>query len=147
MKVVLLENIPGLGRIDDIKEVSEGYARNFLFPKHLAVQSSSAIMSKLSQRQERASADAEADLSRQQRLAESLDGLEITLTEKTNDQGVLYAAIPAQKVIDELKRRGYAVHKKELRLPSIKSTGESIAWVKLSHGLEVKIKIVVNSIG
>ncbi len=143
MKVILLETVAGLGRIDEVKDVTEGYARNFLFPRHLAVQAFPDTLAKISARQTKKSATAEAELRRQEQLAEQLDGLEIQLTEKTNDQGVLYAAIPVPKIVAALRERGYSLAKSEIVAPSIKALGDHKVKIKLKHGLEADITVRV----
>ena len=82
MKVILLRSVPGLGDIDDVKEVAEGYARNFLFPKHLAVQASAKASNELVARKKKEVRQAEQDLSEQQNLAQRIDGLELEIKEK-----------------------------------------------------------------
>ncbi len=141
MKVILLENVPSLGRADEVKEVSEGYARNFLFPRNLALQASPKALADIAAQQKKKTANAEAELRRQENLVEEIDGLEIEVTEKTNDQGVLYAAISPQKIIDALTKRGYAITKNELKMPAIKSLGDHKAKIKFKHGLEAEITI------
>ncbi len=139
MKVILLENVTNLGLIDEVKEVSEGYARNFLFPRHLAVQASPKALAAIASQHQKKTSTAEAEFRRQAQLTEEIDGLEIELSEKTNDQGVLYAALSAQKITDALRQRGHAVSKNELQLPSIKTLGEHKVKIKLKHGLEAEI--------
>ncbi len=141
MKVILLENITNLGKIDEVKEVSEGYARNFLFPRNLAVQASPKALADIANQNKKKTSSAESELRRQEQLAEEIDGLEIELGEKTNDQGILYAALSPQKVIDALHKRGYTVTKTELQLPSIKTLGEHKVKIKFKHGLEAEIMV------
>lgn len=141
MKVILLENVPSLGGTDEVKDVSEGYARNFLFPRHLAIQASPKALADMAAQQKKKTANAEAELRRQEQLVEEIDGLELEVTEKTNDQGVLYAAISPQKIIDALTKRGYTIAKSELNLPAIKTLGDHQAKIKFKHGLEAEITI------
>lgn len=146
MKVVLVQNVSGLGVIDDIKEVSEGYARNFLFPRHLAVQASAAAQKGAADRQRRQTKEAQRTLQREQTLAGQLDGMEIEFSEKAGPAGQLYAAIGAQKVAEYLSGKGFALKKNNIGLPPIKAAGEHRATVKLGHGLEADLKIIVHAV-
>lgn len=144
MKVILLQDVPGLGKADAIKEVAEGYARNFLFPKHLAVQASNQAMANLAAHQNKLAKAAEQDLHSMQQTAERLDGLEIFFKEKASEKNMLYSAINATKVADKLLAMGYMVNKKQILLEPIKAVGEFGAKVKFPHGLEAELKIIVS---
>ncbi len=71
MKVILLQNVPCLGKIDEVKNVADGYARNFLFPKHLAVQSTSSAIAEIEAQKKKKAKDELKDLQKQQVLAEN----------------------------------------------------------------------------
>ncbi|MCX6782081.1 MAG: 50S ribosomal protein L9 [Candidatus Magasanikbacteria bacterium] len=146
MKVILLAKVAGLGEIDDIKEVAEGYAVNFLFPRHLAVLASTKSVSELNADKRRKAKEEETDLKTQQSMASRLDGLPVTFTEKTNEAGFLYAGVGAQKIFDSLKKLGFEIDKNRISVNLIKEPGEYSATIKLRHGLEAKIHVIVNSI-
>jgi len=144
MKVILLRKVPGLGDIDDVKEVAEGYARNFLFPKHLAAQASSQATRDVDTRREKEKRIAEQDLHEQQALAGRIDGLEAELKERANDRGVLYAAVTAQKLAQALQRLGYKVDPKQIFMKPLKELGNHSVHIKFRHGLEAEITVLVN---
>ncbi|TAN32751.1 50S ribosomal protein L9 [Patescibacteria group bacterium] len=144
MKVVLVQNVSGLGKADEVKEVADGYARNFLFAKNLAVPATSKILSDLAARQAKKTKNAEQDLRDQQATAEKLDGREVFVKEKASESGALYAAVGPQKISEALKKMGFAVNKNKIILKPIKEAGEYKAKIKLGHGLEAEITIVVN---
>ena len=146
MKVILLKKIKGLGEMDDVKEVAEGYARNFLFPNHLAVQSTSAAIQKINSDKKKVVEKTEADLHEQQSIAGQLDGLEIELMEKANEKSVLYAAVTSQKICDSLKKQGYNVLPDQIQMKPIKKSGTFTANIKFGHGLEAEVKIIVQAI-
>lgn len=146
MKVVLLQEVKGLGKTDEIKEVNEGYARNFLFPKHLAVVAKDKALRELGEKKLRQSKDAEADLRMQQDLAAKLDGIEIHIKEKASDAGVLYAAIGHAKIMQELGKRGIKLERNQLSNTTIKKAGEFPIKVKLRHGLEAEITVQVETL-
>lgn len=145
MKVILLQDVPGLGKSDQIKEVADGYARNFLFPRHVAVPASAKAEAELSARKHREAKLAEQELKAEQELASRLDGLEVEFTERVSAGGSLYAAITSQRVVDKLQTLGFSIDKGALTMKPIKAAGTSGAVVRLRHGLEANVSIVVRA--
>lgn len=146
MKVVLLQDVKGVGKADEIKEVSEGYARNFLFPKHLAVQALEKNIKELSDRKRREAKESEKELQELQSLAGRLDGLEIQVKEKASETGMLYASVGQQRLVQELKKKGFKIEKNQIENLSIKKSGEYTVKIKLSHGLEAQIIVRVETL-
>jgi len=142
MKVILLAKIAGLGQPDDIKEVADGYAVNFLFPRHLAVQASEKAVKNLTVAKSKKAKLLERDLIEQQSLASRLDGLTISIKEKANEGGLFYAAIGSQKIFDALKKLDLDVEKNNIMAKAIKEAGEYDVLIKLRHGLEAKIHLI-----
>ncbi len=145
MKVILLQKVVGLGNPDDIKEVNDGYAVNFLFPKHLAVQASKKAINNLAVQKKKTAKEAENDLRLQQSMADRLDGLEIKFKESVNGKNQLYSAVGAQKISEKLQQLGFAVEKKQIEVALIKAVGDYKAKIKFRHGLESNISIVVSA--
>jgi large subunit ribosomal protein L9 len=145
MKVVLIQNVPGLGKIDEIKEVAEGYARNFLFAKNLAVPATNKALGDIESRQARKVKEYERDLKDQQILAGKIDGWEINITEKASVAGMLFAAVGAQKISDLLKKSGFVIEKNRIIMKPVKEAGEYKAKIKMRHGLEAEITIIVTA--
>lgn len=146
MQVILLQDVKGIGKADEIKEVADGYARNFLFPKHLAVQSSASAAADLMNKMKRAAKEAEKELQREQSLASRIDGLELEFKEKASDGGILYAGITAAKVAEALTKKGYPVVKDHVKLTPIKELGSYQATIKFQHGLEAIITVIVTAV-
>lgn len=146
MKVLLLQNIPGLGKIDEVKNVADGYARNFLFPKHLAVQSTAHALAGIEAHKKKKAKDELKDLQKQQDLAQKLDDLEVVFKEKASESGQLYAAVGAAKICEALQKLGHEVDKDQIIIDKpIKEAGEYQAKVKLRHGLEATLNLIVNA--
>lgn len=144
MKVILLGKVRGLGNMDDIKDVADGYARNFLFPQHLAVPASMQVMADLEAAKKRRAKEEAADLQRQQAVAERLDGLELEIKEKANEQGMLYAAVAPAKVAEALAKFGFNIDKERVVMrPPIKAVGEYPIKIKFRHGLEAEVKLTI----
>jgi len=143
MKVILIQNVEGLGKTDDVKEVSDGYARNYLFAKNLAVTATKKILEDLQGRKTKASKNDEIDLREQQSLADRLEGWEVNLKEKANESGLLYAAVGPQKISEALHKAGFNVDKNQITVKPIKEAGEYKAKIKFRHGLEAEITVTV----
>lgn len=146
MQVVLLQDVKGVGKADEIKEVNEGYARNFLFPNHLAVQASDKKIKELTDRKRKESKESERELQELQGLAGRLDELELLVKEKASETGILYASVGPQRLAQELKKRGFKIEKSQIQNLNIKKAGEYTVTVKLNHGLEAKITVRVETL-
>ncbi|MEK7680822.1 MAG: 50S ribosomal protein L9 [Patescibacteria group bacterium] len=144
MRVILIQNVPELGKIDEIKDVADGYARNFLFAHNLAVPATKKSLADLEMKRKKQIKNGELELREQQSAAEKLDGLEIEISEKVSEGGALYAAIGPQKVADILGKRGFKIFKNQVIMKPVKEAGEYIAKVKLGHGLEADVTVVVS---
>lgn len=144
MKVVLIQNVPGLGKIDDIKEVSEGYARNFLFARNLGMPATPKMVADVSARRVKKVKNSESELLEQQAVAQRLDGWEIAIKEKISAGGGLYAAVHAQKIIEVLAKSGFKIDKNQVIMKPIKETGQHSVKIKFSHGLEADVHVVIS---
>lgn len=146
MKVVLLKDVKDVGRQGDVCAVSDGHARNFLFPRQLAVLATPDAVREGERAKKRKTEEAERDLHSTEDVASAIDGFELEVKEKANDVGTLFAAVTAKKVADELKKRGYAVEATHVRsgVP-IKECGEFDLQLEFPHGLEATIKVIVTS--
>jgi len=143
MRVILIQNVAGVGKIDEAKDVSEGYARNFLFARNLAMPVTKQALADLQTRQNKKTKDYEAELRAEQSLADKLDGWELVLKEKVSQGGALYAAVGPQKVSEALARSGFKINKDQIMLKPIKEAGEYKAKIKFKHGLEADVDVVV----
>lgn len=143
MKVILLQNVPGLGRVDDVKEVADGYARNFLFARHLAVPASQKATNDLLKKHQKATKEAERDLEIQQKLAEKIEGREIELKEKVSEGGHLYAAVTALKVAEVLRKAGFRIDGDQISMKPLKEAGTFPVKIKFRHGLEATILVLI----
>lgn len=146
MKVILIQNVPGLGKIDDVKDVSEGYGRNFLFAKNLAVPATQKAVLDVEHRHYKKTKDIESELREEQAVAERLDGWEVSLKEKTNAAGALYASVGPQKIAEALQKSGFKIDKNKIIMKPIKETGSHQAKIKFSHGLEAEVHIVISKV-
>jgi large subunit ribosomal protein L9 len=147
MKIILLENIEKLGRKFEIKEVAEGYVRNFLLPKKLAKVVTPKILEWALEKEKEAQKAAENELKEVQELAEKLDGLEFIFKVKTGEQNQLYESIDSQKISQKIKEAGFPLIKiSQIELKEkIKELGEYPIKIKLDHNLEAEIRVIVET--
>lgn len=145
MKVIFLKDVLGIAQRDDVREVAEGYARNFLFPRNLAERADSANLKNLEQRKVRHEREREAELKDAQELAQKIEGLEIRIQAKASEEGTLFGAVSPSMIISQLSKLGYPQIKKGSVVLSepIKRVGEYQATIALDHGIEATVKIVV----
>lgn len=144
MKVILLQDIENLGKKHEIKEVADGYARNFLLPNKLAQFADESSLRDLEEKKAVAAKEAEESLKVIQQQVAELEGQEIEIGAKISEENKLYAAISEQKIANLLKERGFDVLKSQVKLSEpIKTLGEYEAVIEYDHGLEAKIKLIV----
>lgn len=144
MKVVLLKDVPSYGKEGDTVEVSEGYARNFLFPQNLAVQATSQAMLAAKVKHEKKEKEVKKGMKEAGRLASALDDLEIVVTAKVNEAGKLYAAVSAKDIAEAVKVEGSKIDPEWVEFSEpIKETGTFEVAINLPHGFEAKLNVRV----
>ncbi|OGZ65175.1 MAG: 50S ribosomal protein L9 [Candidatus Staskawiczbacteria bacterium RIFCSPLOWO2_01_FULL_37_25b] len=144
MRVILLEDVEKLGKKYEIKDVKDGYARNFLIPEKLAKKATKEALKWAEGQKEFIEKEAEEDLKKAQDLASRLDGLELTIAVKIGEEGQLFESINNQKISEKMKEQGFEVKKSQIGLEkSIKELGEFPIKINLDHNLEVEIKLII----
>ncbi len=143
MKVILLKNIKGFGDKGEVKEVSQGYLRNYLLPNKLAeIASEKAIIRAEKERINQIRKE-KRDLIKTEKLAEKVDGREIIIKSKANNQGKLYAAVGPLEIATALNKKGLKVAKSNIEIEPIKEIGSYEAIVNFNHGLEARVIVVI----
>ncbi len=144
MRIILLKDIENLGKKNEVKEVKDGYARNFLIPKGLAKMATKKAMEQLEAQKEAEAQKAEEGLKELQSLIENIEGREFIISVKVGDENQLFESITAQKVQEILKQAGYDVKKPQIEIVQpIKEIGEFPIKIKFNHNLEAEITIIV----
>lgn len=144
MKVVFVKDVKGVASRGDVKDVADGYARNFLFPQHAAVVASPAALAQMKEEEEAARRRAEKELNKLQEAAGRLDGEEVIIGVKTNGDGTPYAAVREQQIVSALKKLGHTIKPDQVILKTpLKSLGEHTIAVRFGHGLEAEVRVVV----
>lgn len=147
MKVVFLKDIPGTGKKGEIKDVADGYARNFLFKQNLAKQATSEVLVQVKAEEERMKRQMERELKENQEMAGKLDGAEIEIKTKTSETGTLYSAISAQKIVQEIKKMfGLNIKPEQVVIKEpLKEAGEKKILIKFGHGLEAELHVIISA--
>lgn len=144
MRVILLQDVENLGKKYEVKEVKDGYARNFLFPKGLAKLATKEVMSWLETQKEIEVKKDEEELKKVQEFASSMEGLEVVIPVKIGEEGQLFESINAQKISEKLKELGFKVKKSQIDLVEpFKELGEFPVKIKFEHNLEAEIKVII----
>jgi large subunit ribosomal protein L9 len=145
MKVILKQDIKTLGKRGDIKEVSDGYARNFLLPKSLAMEATSGNLKLLADQKENAAKREAQDNAEAQELAKKLTGQSVTFKAKTGEGGRLFGSITAKDIVDQIKKEhNLDLDKRKLEIDdSIKNIGTYPVKVHLYKGISVEITVKV----
>jgi len=144
MEVILLKDVDRLGKAGAIVKVKDGFARNFLIPKSLAVFSTPVNLKKLEQEKQRKVAKLEKGKKEAEELKEKLSGLSLTLTALTKEEDKLYGSITNIDVAGALKEEGFDIDKNSIILDEpIKSLGIYELLIKLHPEVETKIKVWV----
>ncbi len=146
MKVVLLANVQGRGKKGELVNVSDGYARNFLFPRKLAKEANAQAMSELKNAEQARLHKIEVEKATAQEAADKINGKTLKLSAKAGQGGRLFGSITAKEISEELKKSyGLQVDKRKIELSSdIKSFGTFECEVKLYTGISAKIFVMVS---
>lgn len=143
MKVIFLKDVKGVAKKGDMKDAKDGYAKNFLFKKNIAVEATPENIAKLDQEKADAAAKEAARIEKSKELAKELDKTGIKFTKKSGENGKLYGAITSQDIADELQKLGLNVDKKDIDLKEpIKTAG--VHKVQVSLYLGTKGNVTVN---
>ncbi|MGN1318845.1 MAG: 50S ribosomal protein L9 [Lachnospirales bacterium] len=145
MKVILLADVKGVGKKEQIVNASEGYAKNFLFPKKLAVEANAGNLKKLDNKHKNEAQKAQEELDSAKALGENIEKLTINIKVKVGNNGKLFGAVTNKEIAQALKEQGgLDIDKKKIVLSdAIKTTGEKEVSVKLHPKVTAKLKVVV----
>ena len=145
MKVILNKDHSPLGDEGDVKDVAKGYARNFLFPRGIALPYNEITIKIFESRREEIEARKAGKRTDAAGLKERLESLNVEITMPAGPNGKLYGAVTSQSVMDELNKLGFQIERKKIELPgsSIKNTGKFKVTVKLYENASAELNITV----
>ena len=147
MKVILLADIKNVGKKDEILNANDGYARNFLFPKKLAVEATPDNLKKLNDKKASEAHKKELDKQKAKEIAEKINKLELELKVKAGENGKIFGWITAKEISEELKKQNnIEVDKQKIvLLETIKTLGKFTIDIKLYEGITAKLTIDIKS--
>lgn len=144
MKVILLKDVKKLGKKGDVINASDGYARNFLFPKGLAKEATENNLHILNNQKENERKQKLAELEAAQKLASELKGKEIKIVGKAGDNGKLFGAITSKDVAKKIKETyKIDIDKKKIVMETIKVAGGYEIEVKIYPEVSTKMKVII----
>ena len=149
MKVILKENVASLGNTGDMVKVSDGYGRNFLIPKGMAIEASTRNVKVLEHEKRHILQAAEKEKKKAATFSEKLAGMTVTISRRVGDQEKLFGSVGTKDIEKALGEQGIAIDKKNILLNEpLKSIGEFPVKIKLSAGVtgEVKVRIVAEDV-
>ena len=147
MKVILKEDVKGLGKKEDMVQVSDGYARNFLLPRGVAVEASKDNMNIMKTRKEAELTKKARDKAHAEAQAEKINAMTLVLKGKAGEQSRLFGSITGKDIADMLKNKyKIDIDKKKIVLNEpIKTLGECIVEIRIYAGVIAKLKVIVEA--
>ena len=148
MKVILLQDVKGVGKKDQVIEAADGYVRNFLFPKKLAVEANKANMDSLDKKKKGAEAQRVKELEEAKVMKAVLEDKVLKISQKTGEGGRLFGSVTNKEVAQVLKEQeNIDIDRKKITIPeTIKKTGEYIAEIRLHTDVTASLKLEITSL-
>ena len=144
MKVILTDEIRGLGTRGDIVTVKDGYARNFLIPKKLAREATAGNLKSIEQEKKKWALLASQERDEAQKAADAVKGMKVTIQKRVGDTGQLFGSVTANEIADALVAKGVQVEKRRIELDHpIKSLGVHDVEVRLHRDVTAHIQVEV----
>ena len=144
MRVILLQDVEKLGKKYNVKEVVNGYARNYLIPKGLAIQASEKLLKWVEAQKSIEEKKAEEKLKEVSDVVSEIDGLEIEIPVKVGKEKQLFEKVNQQKISEGLKKLGFKIKKSQVELEKpLEQLGEFQVKIKFEHNLEAEIKVII----
>ncbi len=145
MKVILLTDVKSLGEKGEVKNVADGYARNFLFPKNWAIEATPGNLKKLKEEQAQLALKEAEEEKKAKEIAKKLDGLTLTFKTKAGEGGKLFGSITSKEIANQIQAKSnIIIDKKQLNLSEpIKSMGRHEVTVHLYRGVTATLEIQV----
>ncbi len=144
MDVILSQDVKSLGKKGQKVSVAEGYARNYLFPRKLAVEASAQAMTELKNREAANRHKIDTEIANAKEAASMLSGKELKISAKAGSSGRLFGSITSKEVANEINSQlGLSVDKRKVIISDIKQFGTYECEVKLYQGISAKLSIIV----
>lgn len=143
MKIILLENVKNLGKKDELKEVAEGYAMNFLFPKKLASLATPEAIDNLRKKRKEIESEEKIEGEKFKKIADEIQGRKITIKAKAEKEK-LFGSIGRKEICEELKKQNFDVAEQSIILKEpLKTTGEKEIVIDFGKNIKTKITVAI----
>ncbi|MDD4688179.1 MAG: 50S ribosomal protein L9 [Eubacteriales bacterium] len=147
MKVILTKDVKGSGKKGDAINVADGYARNFLLPKGLAVEANSSNINELNQQKSAIAHKKQVELETARELAQRLKDVTVTMKAKSGANGKLFGSVTSKDIAEELKKQtNIALDKRWIETDAIKTLGEHIIGIWLHPEVSTSIKVIISEV-
>jgi large subunit ribosomal protein L9 len=143
MRVILLDDVHGLGKRGQVVDVKDGYARNYLFPRRLAEEATEGRMKAVAQEDAARRARAAKAQAAARELAQRLHDTTVTVAVRVGEGGRLFGSVTNGDIAEQLIRQGFAVDRKQLRMDPIKTLGTHRVRLHLHEGINTEITVQV----
>lgn len=143
MRVIFQADVTGVAKIGELKEVKDGYARNFLIPKGLAVEATSGREKELNDKKQREKKREQRQRLEMEELAARLKGQTITVKAKVGENNRLFGAVTNSQVAQALSDLGHTIDRKKISMDTIRLTGTYTAVLHLHAGVSTEIEVRV----
>src|SRR5437667_4586634 len=148
MKVILIDEIRGLGTRGDVVNVKDGYARNYLLPKNLAREATAGNLKSVEQERKKWALLAQKEKEQASKAAEAVKGTKVTVRKRVGENGQLFGSVTANEIADALLAKGIDVDKRRIELAHpIKSLGTHDVEVRLHRDVNAQIQVEVVPLG
>ena len=144
MKVILLKDVKGTGKLGEVKEVADGYTRNFLLSKGLALEATPKNLSDLAGKKSSEQHKKDVEKANAQEIADSINKKKITIKAKAGQGGKLFGSVTSGNIADVIEKQlGFKVDKKKISSAEIKAFGTYEAEIRLYNGISAKVTVDV----
>ena len=147
MKVILLQDIKNVGKKEQVIEANDGYARNFLFPKNLAIEATKDNMLKLQAKKNSEINKKNAEIEANKGIAKKLEKIELTIKVRAGENGKIFGGVTSKEISEELKKQcKFDIDKKKIVLKeTIKNLGRFSAEIKFGDGVNGKLTLNITA--
>ena len=144
MEVILKEDVPKLGNRGDVLKVAEGYGRNFLLPRKLAIEANDANKAVIEQMKSAAVRRSAKEKSEAEALAKQFEGLEVSFTRKSGENDQLFGSVTSGDIADALEKKSFHIDKRKIQVHEpLKTIGEFAVPIKLHKDVTTHLKVVI----
>jgi large subunit ribosomal protein L9 len=144
MKVILQKDVKNLGKVGDMINVSNGYARNYLFPRQLASEATEKRVKEFTHLKKVAEAKKKKAVAERQELAKKLSGVTVSFKVAAGENDKLFGTVTNNDISNELEKQGFSIDRRDIHMDEhIKMLGQHKAIVKLGEGIEASLTIAV----